>query len=1277
MEKVYTEVERTNRLPLSRGFRFVFGSQTVWLLALVFVGMGPGSLGSVWAQADTQSGAFFENRIRPILVEHCYPCHSTEAKKAKGGLKLDSREDFLKGGIDGPIVIPGSPEQSRLIRSVKHLDPDLKMPPPGEGGKKLPDNKIADLTQWVKDGAPYPVATSTARENPDRPWSLEPLKAPASPKVRDGKWAKTSIDPFILTRLEARGLKPSPPADKKTLIRRATYDLTGLPPTPEEILQFEADNSPGAFAKVVDRLLASPRYGEHWGRHWLDVVRYADTAGDTADYPLPEAWRYRNYVIDSFNADKPYDQFLQEQIAGDILARQGPTELYAERVAATGFLALSRRFGFDSENYHHLTIQDTIDTLGQSVLGLTLGCARCHDHKFDPVSMRDYYGLYGIFDSTRYAFPGSEQKGKFRALVPLVPSVESQAKWRELQTRFVSTGNQPVSILRSLDDLDGDFEMQKIAAGGSNGVLVPPWFYEGKVSVTQAGQSPFKNLYAFGGVGVSVAPNAGEYEVKQRVHPSRTSGLVYFNLDFKVATNPATSKGSHRLLIGAQDSQPIVEVLISQDSISFGKGTAQASIPLVKPGEWQSLQLALDLSSRTFEGTVGIPGNLAKISKRSFEPGSGQAINFFWIGAKSDSQNSLPGLDFDNFTLQDTPVPPVSASPTDTLLETIALLEKLRDEVKTLSGLDGDFEGQKAGTPPALPFHPGPNSGVKIIAEAQSPFSNLYPAGKLGLNMPWTPAGGYNGFGLHLPKPWTNEKTSRLHLAFDFRCQNGKDAIGGASGTWRFQLGRSHTSPAVELAFDNQTFFARNGNAMESVAILRPGEWHQIAMDLDLKNRKYTATLSTGDRKTEFSGLLASGWVGAIDYAFIDSGGNIPGAKPAIDTDNFFISENAPNPFGKPLESAKLANQKQKKIQELNERIGKLSAQADKWKKELETDLAKGPVPLAYGVSEGTPHASRIQIRGEPDRPGAVVQRGFIKVLGKHELNPESQGSGRLELARWLTRPDNPLTPRVMANRIWQYHFGRGLVSTPNDFGTRSQPPTHPELLDHLANALVKNGWSIKSMHRLILLSATWQQSATGKSPETTELYGTFPRRRLSAEEIRDSILWISGTLDSVPGKEHPFPPATTWGYSQHAPFGAVYDHDKRSVYLMVQRLKRHPFLALFDGADPNSSTAQRGVTTVPTQALYFLNDPLVHAKAQSAAQRIRASAPNENGQIELSYQLVLARPATDLEKSDANGFLARYRAELIATGIANPDELALASFIRTLLGSNEFLYCD
>ena len=351
--------------------------------------------------------------------------------------------------------------------------------------------------------------------------------------MQDKAWAQDQRRSLSFARSRRRReFVPQPTADKRTLIRRATFDLTGLPPTPEEVEAFLQDDSPEAFETVVDRLLKSPAYGERWGRHWLDVVRYADTAGETADYPVPLAWRYRNYVIDAFNADKPYDEFLREQIAGDVLADQGPRERYAERATATGYLAISRRFGFDSENYHHLTIQDTIDTLGQTVLGLSLGCARCHDHKFDAVSMQDYYALYGIFDSSRYAFPGSEQKQKVRshgaaaaagasrsqsggssnAAWPLWP-----ASWRSRSSRHRRRCCDP------LNDIDGDFELQAPAAGGSNGVLVPPWLYEGKIAVTNAAQSPFKNLYPLGKVGASVPAEAGHYRIAQAIHPRRTS----------------------------------------------------------------------------------------------------------------------------------------------------------------------------------------------------------------------------------------------------------------------------------------------------------------------------------------------------------------------------------------------------------------------------------------------------------------------------------------------------------------------------------------------------------------------------------------------------------------------------------------------------------------------------------------------------------------------------------------------------------------------------------
>jgi hypothetical protein len=353
---------------------------------------------------------FFEKNIRPILVDKCYKCHSSTGDKIKGDLVLDSKPGMLKGGSTGPAVVPFKPEESLLLKAIRYTDEDLQMPPK----EKLSDFDVKNFEIWIKMGAPDPRKVATDEKPPNKWtidelktfWSFQPVKKVSPPKVKNPKWSKHPIDRFLLARLEEKGLVPVEAADKRTLLRRATYDLTGLPPTPEEIESFLKDESPFAFERVIDRLLASPQYGEQWGRHWLDVVRYADTSGCNSDFPIPAAFRYRNYVIESFNADKPYDRFVQEQIAGDLLPSTTDKEKF-ERIIATGYLAISRRFG-SRNNEFHLTIEDTIDTLGKGFLALSTGCARCHDHKFDPILQKDYYALYGIFSSTKYAFPGTE-----------------------------------------------------------------------------------------------------------------------------------------------------------------------------------------------------------------------------------------------------------------------------------------------------------------------------------------------------------------------------------------------------------------------------------------------------------------------------------------------------------------------------------------------------------------------------------------------------------------------------------------------------------------------------------------------------------------------------------------------------------------------------------------------------------------------------------------------------------------------------------------------------
>ena len=634
------------------------------------------------ASADERDD-FFEAKIRPVLVGSCFRCHGDS--KTSGALRIDSRETLLKGGESGPAIVPGKPEESLLIKAIQRQADVSAMPP--EKDKALRADQVAAFVVWIKAGAVWPA--KSAKFEAAKHWSFEPLRDPAPPVVQDKLWAKSRLDAFIRAKQEAAGVRPAPAADKLTLIRRATFDLTGLPPTPDEVSAFEQDDSPQAFEAVVERLLKSPAYGERWGRHWLDVVRYADTAGETADYPVPLAWRYRNYVIDAFNADKPYDEFLREQIAGDVIANDGGARdsratgdethagrerhTYAERATATGYLAISRRFGFDSENYHHLTIQDTIDTLGQTVLGLSLGCARCHDHKFDAVSMSDYYALYGIFDSSRYAFPGSEQKQKVRSLLPLLPPHESQPRWREFDGRVallaasLEKQKQPVptAILRSLHDLDGDFEMQAAAAGGSNGVLVPPWLYAGKIAVTNAAQSPFKNLYPRGKVGASIAAN-DQYRIAQALYPQRSqekADVLYVNLDFRVGAPDGNAKGRHRFLIGAMPNSAAVELLISSESLSLSSGETIDVIGPVMPNRWHNLQLTLDLKSRTVTGRVGgTPESANEFSVMPLSPQWSGVIDSVVLDSDNVVDGRRPAIEFDNLGVQDSPIAPVSTT---------------------------------------------------------------------------------------------------------------------------------------------------------------------------------------------------------------------------------------------------------------------------------------------------------------------------------------------------------------------------------------------------------------------------------------------------------------------------------------------------------------------------------------------------------------------------------------------------------------------------------------
>lgn len=775
---------------------------------------------------------YFEKNIRPVLAANCYPCHSSSLPKPMSGLLLDSREGVLRGGKSGvPALVPGKPDDSLMISAVRGQLENLKMPP----GKPLSQADVAKLVEWVKMGAPDPrTSPAPASTTPAQPaydwekarqhWSFQPVRNPPVPNVSAHEWSHSPIDRFVKAKLDEKGLVPSPRASKAVLIRRVTYDLTGLPPNPEDLDAFLQDTTPEAYEKLVDRLLASRQYAERWGRMWLDIVRYSDTAGDNSDYPIPAMYRYRNWVIDAFARDQPYDQFIRDQIAGDIYANSDglaakDIEAYQSKLTASSYLSNSRRFGATGEDLN-LVIDDTIDNIGKGILGLSVGCARCHDHKFDPIPTTDYYSLYGIFQSSQYPHPGSEIYKHEKNFTALSPAQADQLR------------------------------------------------------------------------------------------------------------------------------------------------------------DWENKLAALD--------------------------------------AKWEAANRKIGS---------------------------------TDSVKKLEG-KADHED--------------------------------------------------------------------------------------------------------------------------------------------------------------------------VTQARMELGEKIP------------------------------------------------------------------DIPRVYAMREGKPGNAKVMIKGEPRTLGPEVPRGFLTILGGQKVPADEKGSGRLELAQWLTDPKNPLTARVMANRIWQGHFGRGIVATPDDFGERGEAPSNPELLDFLASYFLEHGWSIKAMHRLIVLSRTYQASGAF-NPENAEKDANndymwrFSRRRLDAEEFRDTLLFVSGDLDPNPGGPHPFPPETTWVFTEHNAFLATdptYTDRKRSVYMLQQRIRQNPFLELFDGADTNAETGLRPLTTTALQALYRMNDPFFHEEAAALAARVALARNSDIERLRFAYRVLFARFPEPVEIEEDRRYLADVQQSLKGAAMAEDRRTreAWISLMRVLLSSNEFL---
>ncbi|MGI9468655.1 MAG: DUF1549 domain-containing protein, partial [Rubripirellula sp.] len=602
-----------------RSMEFVLKNVLLWGAAIYL--MLPTPICS--AQSDDE---FFESKVRPVLIKHCAQCHGM--KKQEGGLRLDSRAGWTQGGDRGAAIVAGKPNDSVLIQAVKYSDPDLQMPP----SQKLAANEIADLEEWVTRGASdprlEPTAGSSARMNLKSArsfWSFQDLTSPDVPVKQNDTWPLNPIDSFVQSQLNERGLTPVRDADRRTLIRRATFDLTGLPPTPIEIESFLRDESPDSFGALVDRLLESKAYGERWGRHWLDVARYADTAGDGADYPVREAYKYRDWVIEAFNNDMPYDQFLSEQIAGDILARRDSSdnpERYASQVTATGFLAIGKRYGYKaSPAFQYLDFADVIDSVGRSLLGLSVGCARCHDHKYDPVSTEDYYALYGILQSTKWAFPGGEEQKRPAHFPSIVPPAQVTALEKDKANEITKLDAQLAALKQRRKEFDPtwkvggtdlDFEAQQ-----SGKPPADPWVSSGPIEITSEAQSPFDHVHPAGKIGVRIGsgqPTDGlRYVFKNglRATPGRN---MHFTVDFRSASS--TEKGAFRFYLGRGVVQSLaIQCSATATEFAVSNGDKWETIRKLVPGTWYTLRITIDPTRKTFSGIVGTADDLTEFSE--------------------------------------------------------------------------------------------------------------------------------------------------------------------------------------------------------------------------------------------------------------------------------------------------------------------------------------------------------------------------------------------------------------------------------------------------------------------------------------------------------------------------------------------------------------------------------------------------------------------------------------------------------------------------------------
>ncbi len=1115
------------------------------LLWLIGLGLTVGSEG--WSkdspEFDESSLEFFEKQVRPILVAKCFECHSNGKGSVKGGLALDSREALLKGGDTGPGVTLDKPAESLFVSAINYGDV-YQMPPKS----KLPANEIAVLTRWVEMGLPWPkeAASKAGTVKPfdlaartSEHWCWQPVKKTDSPEVHQTDWPLTVTDRFILARLEAKGLKPAPPADKRTLIRRVYFDLIGLPPSPDEVEQFVQDQRPQALEVVVDRLLGSVHFGERWGRHWLDLTRYAETRGHEFEPVIPNAWQFRDYVIRALNADVPFDRFLTEQIAGDLIEprwrttadSQTPPPLpINESLLGTGFWFLGEEVHspVDIRKDETDRMDNRLDVMSKTFLGLTVACARCHDHKFDAISQRDYYALAGFAISGSYRQLRVDTAAQHHQIALQLEELRSNAR-RETGRKLVDS-TQPV--LEKLDRY---------------------W-----LAAIQALNE-----------GVSITAPAGEnqsqvsgYAIVQRLATDN-------QLDFTLLT-----RWCIELNTAKKEPQHPLHGLFTDDSNVPASVTGQPAVPATNE-----------------QSTPPVPGLIVDFGEPATDTTMQDGVSF---GLRPVPRGQL-----------------------------VLGIEKSNISVATIGGWERDLFWKS----------------IKLAPGTEVDNGTL---------------GAWQQYGRMVRTPeFTSSKRSVWYL------MKGSVRAYASVNSHLIVVGPLHGSVLREFKHADD-------------------QWHWVSHDLSqyTGHRMHVEFSPADDGPCSIAMVVQSDVapppIGQIFPLAIETGnGAKPGAERIASYQTAFrtaansllegtshkqIADSIPIPPASekgawaPLANWIVTHQPLFSLEESKLSTASLAEAEAALAKQVQWESKLAPAMLdGNGVDEF------LLVRGNSNTPKEPVSRRFLEAFhspdnttatnqGNGKTSPFS-GSGRRELAAEMLR--SPLVSRVAVNRIWHHLFGRGIVPSVDNMGVLGLPPSHPELLDHLAVRFVNEGWSTKAMIRSLVLSQTYQMSshpteADAVDPDN-ELWHRMPIKRLEGEVIRDSLLAVSGRLDPTPfGPSVPIHlTAFMQGRGRPGNSGPLDGNGRRSIYISVRRNFLSPMMLAFDTPSPFSTVGRRTVSNVPAQALILMNDPFVIEQANRWSERLLADASQTNQQrLDQLYLTAFARRPSATESSEAITFL-------------------------------------